>query len=101
MGIAISVFYFVFNFAYGFGPIVWVYVAEIFPLRYRARANGVCTMANWVGNFAIAQGTPMLLGSMEFGTFFIFAFFCFLGTLVSLWIPETKGVPLELVGQLF
>merc|ERR1719436_766547 len=64
--IAVSAFFFVFNFAYGFGPIVWVYCAEIFPLRYRARCIGVCTMANWVGNFIIAQFTPMLLEAIEF-----------------------------------
>merc|ERR1712070_383407 len=31
--IAVSVFFFVANFAYGFGPIVWVYLAEIFPMK--------------------------------------------------------------------
>lgn len=99
--IAISAFFFVFNFAYGFGPIVWVYCAEIFPLRYRARAVGVCTLANWVGNFLIAQFTPMLLDEIQFSTFFVFAFFCAISIFVASWIPETKNVPLELVQQLF
>merc|ERR1712226_715034 len=99
--IAISAFFFVFNFAYGFGPIVWTYCAEIFPLRYRARAIGVCTMANWVGNFIIAQFTPMLLASIQFSTFFVFGFFCVLSVFLSAWLPETKNVPLELVQRLF
>lgn len=98
---AISIFFFVANFAFGFGPIVWVYIAEIFPIRYRARANGLCTMANWVGNFAIAQFTPELLDSIHFATFFVFGIFCAIGLAVSCWLPETRGVPLELVGQLF
>jgi len=99
--IAISVFFFVFNFAYGAGPIVWTVVAEIFPLKYRARCVGVCTMANWVGNFLIAEFTPVLLQNIRFGTFFVFAFFCLVLLLVSVWLPETKGVPLEKVGELF
>ncbi|CAE8595525.1 unnamed protein product [Polarella glacialis] len=96
-----SVFFFVANFAYGFGPIVWVYCAEIFPMKYRARAVGLCTMANWVGNLLIAQFTPMLFHSIRFSTFFVFGLFCLIAVLVSNWLPETKGVPLELVGQLF
>merc|ERR1712190_114476 len=99
--ITLSTFFFVFNFAYGFGPIVWVYCSEIFPLRYRARCIGVSTMANWVGNFIIAQFTPMLLDSIQFGTFFIFGVFCFFSIFISAWLPETKGVPLELVQKLF
>jgi len=99
--IAVSIFFFVFNFAYGFGPIVWVYCAEIFPFRYSARAVGICTMANWVGNFMIAQFTPMLLEGIQFNTFFVFGFFALLGVFLSAWLPETKEVPLENVQKLF
>merc|ERR1719291_556159 len=99
--IAFSAFFFVFNFAYGYGPIVWVYCSEIFPLRYRARCVGICTLANWVGNFLIAQFTPMLLESIQFSTFFVFGFFCLISIFLSAWLPETKGVPLELIQQLF
>merc|ERR1719188_1138812 len=99
--IALSAFFFVFNFAFGFGPIVWVYCAEIFPLRYRARCLGVTTVANWAGNFIIAQFTPMLLASVQFNTFFIFGFFCVLGVFLSSWLPETKGVRMEKIQELF
>lgn len=99
--IAFCVFFFVFSFAYGFGPIVWVYVGEMFPMKYRARAVGLCTMANWAGNFVIAQFTPVLLERIRFSTFFVFGFFCVLGAIVSAWLPETKGVPLELIDHLF
>eukprot|EP00930_Biecheleria_cincta_P075970 TRINITY_DN6316_c0_g2_i1.p1 TRINITY_DN6316_c0_g2~~TRINITY_DN6316_c0_g2_i1.p1 ORF type:complete len:542 (+),score=82.83 TRINITY_DN6316_c0_g2_i1:125-1750(+) len=99
--IAFCVFFFVFSFAYGFGPIVWVYVGEIFPMKYRARAVGLCTMANWAGNFAIAQFTPVLLENIRLATFFVFGFFCVVGAILSAWLPETKGVPLELIDQRF
>jgi len=99
--IASMVLFFVANFAYGFGPIVWVYCAEIFPLRYRSRAMGITTTSNWIGNYLIAQFFPILLESLGFGTFLVFAFFSLVSLLLSCWLPETKGVPLEQVKQLF
>lgn len=37
---------FVATFAPTWGPTAWVYVSEIFPLRYRAKANGLCAATN-------------------------------------------------------
>ncbi|CAE8581792.1 unnamed protein product [Polarella glacialis] len=97
----VLVFAFVMSFACTWGPVVWVYCAEIFPLKHRARCIGVTTMTNWVGNFVIAQFTPFLLDIAGFSTFFLFGFFCFLALLLALWLPETSGVPLEQIGHLF
>jgi sugar porter (SP) family MFS transporter len=94
-------FLFVINFAYSWGPAVWVYVAEIFPLKHRGRCLGVTTMSNWVGNYAVAQFTPVMLSTMGLSTFFVFAVFCGMCLGLAIWIPETKGVVLERVGELF
>jgi|Transcript_15901 sugar porter (SP) family MFS transporter len=94
-------FAFITNFAYGWGPIVWVYCAELFPLRYRSRCFGITTTANWAGNYMIAQLTPMMLNRVEFNTFLVFGFFSFLALILARWLPETKGVMLEKVGELF
>lgn len=101
MVIAGTVFFFVFNFAYGWGPVVWVYTGEIFPLRFRSRCIGLTTTANWVGNWIVAQFTPMLLESVGFLTFCIFGLFCFSALLLACWLPETRGVELEQVGRVF
>jgi MFS family permease len=37
---------FVARFAPTWGPTAWVYVSEIFPLKYRAKANGLCAATN-------------------------------------------------------
>lgn len=95
------VFSFVFSFACTWGPIVWVYCCEIFPLKYRGRCVGVTTVTNWVGNYIIAQFSPVLLESLGFGTFFIFGGFSAVGFLLALWLPETKGLMLEHIGPLF
>lgn len=94
-------FFFVVNFAYSWGPAVWVYVAEMFPLKHRGRCLGLTTMSNWVGNYFIAQFTPVMLQTMGFNTFFIFAFFCGLCLALARWLPETKGLVLERIGEVF
>ena len=99
--IVAMVFFFVVNFAYGWGPIVWVYNAEIFPLRFRSRCVATATCANWVGNYLIAQCTPILLGKIGFMTFSVFAAFAWLALLLAGWLPETKGVVLEQMDQVF
>ena len=37
-------------FAFSLGPIVWVLISEIYPLRVRGLAVSVATMANWGAN---------------------------------------------------
>lgn len=95
------ILFFVANFGYGWGPIVWVYTSEIFPLRYRSRCVATATCSNWVGNYVIAQFTPILLGSIGFMTFYVFGIFCLIALAMSLWIPETKGVLLEHISKVF
>mmetsp|Transcript_155374 Transcript_155374/g.286356 ORF Transcript_155374/g.286356 Transcript_155374/m.286356 type:complete len:504 (-) Transcript_155374:54-1565(-) len=99
--IMVCVIVFCASFAASWGAMVWVYCAEIFPLKHRSRCMGLTTTAIWSGNYIIAQFTPMLLESIGFSTFYIFAAFSFIGLLLSLWIPETKGVLLEHINRLF
>eukprot|EP00434_Breviolum_minutum_P025398 symbB.v1.2.022439.t1/scaffold1940.1/size95532/5 len=99
--IVAMVFFFVMNFAYGWGPIVWVYNSEIFPLRCRSRCVATSTCANWIGNYLIAQCTPILLGKIGFLTFYIFGSFSLLALLLAGWLPETKGVVLEQMDRVF
>lgn len=95
------IFLFVASFAMSWGPMVWVYTAEMYPLRYRAWLMGLSTTSNWVGNYVIGQLTPILLGRISFLTFGIFGVFSFLALLAALWLPETSGLPLEHIDQLF
>lgn len=95
------VFTFVAAFACTWGPMVWVYCCEIYPLKYRARCVGMTTCVNWVGNFVIAQFSPMLLDCIGFGTFIVFAVFAFIALKLAMWLPETKGLMLEHISELF
>mmetsp|Transcript_73957 Transcript_73957/g.178899 ORF Transcript_73957/g.178899 Transcript_73957/m.178899 type:complete len:512 (-) Transcript_73957:210-1745(-) len=99
--IAGAVFFFTLNFTYSWGPTTWVYCAEIFPLKVRGRCVGLTTMAEWTGVFLVNQFTPMLLSAIDFRAFFVFGAFSLAAVALALWLPETKGVSLEHMGQVF
>merc|ERR1711920_243251 len=69
MSIVVAIFVFTAGFAYSWGPVTWVYCAEIFPLKVRGQCVGLTTMSEWAGVFVVNQSTPMLLQSMGFSAF--------------------------------
>merc|ERR1712032_69559 len=94
-------FFFIFNFGYGWGPVVWAYCAEMFPIKYRTLAVGATTDANWVGNIFVAMLPPLLLHSIGFHTFWVFAVVNLIGLALAAALPETKDKSLEEVQQVF
>ncbi|UPL02715.1 hypothetical protein LCI18_013649 [Fusarium solani-melongenae] len=57
---------------------------------------------NWFWNFIVARFTPQMFTHMGFGVFFLFAALQLASMLyVWLFMPETKGVPLEKMDMLF
>lgn len=48
-------------FAFSLGPIGWIIVSEIMPLKIRGMAMSLCTMANFGFNFVVALTFPVLL----------------------------------------
>lgn len=51
---------FVAAFAMTWGPISWIYPAEIFPTEIRPRAVALCTATRWCCNVAVALAVPHL-----------------------------------------
>jgi len=84
-------------FAIGLGPVFWLMIAEIYPLRIRGRAMGVATMANWGSNLIIALTFLSLLHALgRAWTFWLYAIVGVLGWIfVYKMVPETKGRTLE------
>lgn len=96
------------GFASTWGPIVWVVTGEIYPLAIRAKAMSMSTATNWAVNFAIGYATPYLvdkgtgkagLGSKVFFIWGTCCVMCFLFTFF--FVPETKGLSLEQVDELY
>ncbi len=93
----IGIFTFIAFFAVSLGPLPWLYMAELFPLRLRPRGMALASVANWFFNFLVALLFPDLLSAIGIvGTFAIFTFFCVVGIVYAIAAaPETKGVTLE------
>eukprot|EP00425_Heterocapsa_triquetra_P000497 CAMPEP_0195052334 /NCGR_PEP_ID=MMETSP0448-20130528/1680_1 /TAXON_ID=66468 /ORGANISM="Heterocapsa triquestra, Strain CCMP 448" /LENGTH=534 /DNA_ID=CAMNT_0040081455 /DNA_START=67 /DNA_END=1671 /DNA_ORIENTATION=+ len=96
-----SICLFIFNFGYGWGPVVWTYCAEMFPMKYRTKAVGATTDANWIGNIFIAMLPPIMLAHMGFKTFYAFTVVNCFGFLFGRYLPETKDKSLEEVNVMF
>ncbi|KAI9011523.1 general substrate transporter, partial [Gaertneriomyces semiglobifer] len=97
-----SLYGFVLGFASTWGPIVWVYQSEIFPLRLRGKGTGIGTMSNWGWNAVIAKVGPIMVKNIDFYTYLVFGGACigmFLFTL--LFVKETMGKTLEQMDDLF
>jgi sugar porter (SP) family MFS transporter len=93
----IFLFFYTGSFAIGLGPVFWLLIAEIYPVRVRAPAMSVATFANWAANFVVTISFLTLLSSItDAGTFFLFGFLS-LVAVVYFWrrVPETKGLRLE------
>ena len=84
-------------FAMSLGPIGWILVSEVFPLRIRGIAMSVCTVSNFAFNFFVVGSFPVLLhrigGAWTFWIFGIVSILCII--FVYFFVPETKGISLE------
>jgi SP family galactose:H+ symporter-like MFS transporter len=79
------------------GPVFWLILSEIYPLRIRGRAMSVGTVANWSANLIVALTFLTLTHAMGKA-----ATFCLYGIVsIGAWlfayflVPETKGKTLE------
>ncbi|CAO3608494.1 unnamed protein product [Mucor hiemalis] len=92
----VCIYIFVAGFAYSWGPVGWVYPAEIYPLSVRAKGTSLTTAANWLMNFVISEICPIMLAKITWGTYIFFGCCCaFMATIVYFFYPETKGKSLE------
>jgi sugar porter (SP) family MFS transporter len=84
-------------FAVGLGPVFWLMIAEVYPLRIRGAAMAVATMANWTFNFLVSYFFLSLVGWIsKAGTFWLYAGLGVAAVLFFRWrVPETKDRSLE------
>jgi len=92
----------VFFFSMLWGPTPWVYLGESFPLRVRAKSIALGSATNWVWNFLLSFFSPRIandIGPLILLIFFVVLVFGF--GYVWLFIPETKGLELEEVDEMY
>ncbi|RCH85742.1 hypothetical protein CU097_004500 [Rhizopus azygosporus] len=98
----VMIYFFVAGFAYSWGPVGWVYPAEIYPLSIRAKGTSITTAANWLMNFVISLFVPVMLTSITWGTYIFFGCCCaVMAVCVFIFFPETKGRSLEEMDLVF
>jgi sugar porter (SP) family MFS transporter len=101
----VALFLFAAFFQFGWGPVCWIYVSEIPTARLRAQTVSIAAATQWLFNFVVSRSVPVMLetvGSNGYGTYIIFSCFAF-GMFIFTWffIPETKGMSLEKMDELF
>ena len=85
------------SFSMSLGPVAFLLVSEVFPLKYRGSAMSITIVTNFICNFLVTGLFPIALDKIGgFYTFMIFAFICVLSLLfVKFIVFETKGLSLE------
>lgn len=84
-------------FAISLGPIFWLLIAEIYPLKIRGSAEGVAAGANWAANFVVSLTFLTLVETVGASwSFWLYAVLAVAAWVFSfLLVPETKGRTLE------
>ena len=84
-------------------PVIWLLLAEIFPLRIRGFAIGMAGCALWLTNFNVGLFFPPLIAWVGIGgTFFIFVVLGIGAIRFCLkYVPETRNRSLESIEELF
>jgi major inositol transporter-like SP family MFS transporter len=79
------------------GPLVWLMLAEIFPLKLRGFGLGLAVLLLWVTNFFVGLLFPPFVAALGISTtFFVFAGLGVLAIVfVKTQVPETRGHSLE------
>jgi SP family galactose:H+ symporter-like MFS transporter len=84
-------------FAFGLGPIFWLLISEIYPLKVRGTAMSAVTVTNWALNLVVAVTFLTLVGVLgHAGTFWFYGVIA-IGAWIFFYllVPETKGKSLE------
>ena len=89
--------FFITCYAFSLGPIAWILVSEVFPLRLRGRGVAAATLSFGTSNFIVSLTFLSLLKAAGTSlTFIIYGAFCIVTLIfVRYVIPETKGRELE------
>jgi MFS transporter, SP family, sugar:H+ symporter len=84
------------GFAWSWGPLGWLVPSEVLSLEIRSAGQSIAVCLNMTLTFIIGQSFLTMLCHLKFGLFYFFAgWMLVMTTFVALFLPETKGVPIE------
>jgi SP family xylose:H+ symportor-like MFS transporter len=84
------------SFMFSWGPICWVYIAELFPNTIRSRATAIAVAFQWIFNFVVSSTFVPMYTRSPFFAYALYGVICLVAA-VFVWrlVPETKGKTLE------
>ncbi|XP_076823022.1 facilitated trehalose transporter Tret1-like isoform X2 [Clavelina lepadiformis] len=90
-------------FSIGLGPIPWILMVELIPLRAKGKCGGIVTTINLLSAFIITKEfKDLTVHITNQGTYWFFAGISFLALLFTIFlIPETKDRSLEDIERSF
>ncbi|TXG52806.1 hypothetical protein EZV62_021975 [Acer yangbiense] len=84
------------GFGWSWGPLSWLIPSEIFPMKIRPTGQSISVAVNFGVTFVLSQTFLTMLCHFKFGTFLFYAGWIVTMTIfVALFLPETKGIPLD------
>ena len=84
------------SFMFSWGPICWVYIAELFPNTIRSQATAWAVAFQWIFNFVVSSTFVPMYTRSPFFAYALYGVICLVAA-VFVWrlVPETKGKTLE------
>ncbi|TEA16070.1 putative quinate permease [Colletotrichum sidae] len=99
----VCIYIFALGYAISWGTIPWIINAEVFPTKVRGPCMALCITWQYLVNFALSRAQPnMVIAMHSWGPFLLFTLFTTLSTTYCYFAyPETKGLSMEAMDQLF
>ncbi|NXE23402.1 GTR6 protein, partial [Ardeotis kori] len=99
----LATMFFIMGYAMGWGPITWLLMSEILPLKARGVASGLCVVVSWLTAFTLTQFFLRVVEAFGLEVpFLFFAIICAGNILFTgCCVPETKGRSLEQIEAFF
>lgn len=92
---------FIAAFAVSQGAVIWVFISEVFPSVVRGKGQALGATTHWMMAAAITWAFPVVAHAVGGWVFLLFAV-AMLFQFVWAWriMPETRGIPLEVMDEL-
>ena len=109
LGALVAVVVYIGGFAFSWGPVAWVLLAEMFPNSIKGKGLGLAVAAQWLANLVVSASFKVLDGNSTLNALFNhgFAYWIYGGmsvlaaVFVIRYVPETKGRSLEAIQDLW